>query len=524
MNSSNEGSELNEVTWIKSRPTSSYREGQSRGIQTSASDLGESNDCFEEPRRPATPSVRRSSLILGDLRALYAVDHQTEKACDFQESKQHFHVGLNPWKGVFDKVISELDETSLVRKVQAEKCLVVTKKINLRMLVHCFTLWRNTIIRSLEKNLTVSIESNSGYFKQRRRSVMQVWAHVALGINSKKKILERRRGGIERARESLTKRAGMLITPELVENEIRRLMNPTLSAWMTGHSQRTYFSLWRDHFRRHFELILQAKRYCNASIQSRVLLSWQSYTKASAQFTEENFKMDYKRLTQSTLFNNYKRTKSVVRNWRRYTKSMVGAQRKRRQILSRFVRESFLSWQCIKNRQQRVKRVALSNWIEIETVYIKRPFRCWRNIMENNHCRLVYESKLIQTFIRSKQRRILHRQFRQWLHQARFGRITSLYSRNQLAAGWAENKKRCMQMSSKLEEMQVKISSYDEMLITVRDLTKRLNMSEKARIEAEQKLAEVKEMNESLSRVNPIRAQEVLALFPLFGQNKCKLI
>ena len=524
MTSNNEGTEVNTLTWIRSRPTSSYREGQSRGSQTSASDLGDINECSEEPRRPVTPSVRRSSLILENLRALYAPDYPIANAHDFQESNEQV-AGLNPWRSAFDKVLSDLDETCNVRKLRERKCSVVANKINLRLLAHCFTFWRNNIFRSLENDFAISIESDSGYFKQRRRSVMQVWAHIALGVNSKKKILERRRGGIERARESLAKRltengeAGMLITPEMVQDEIRRLMNATLSAWMTGHSQRTFFTQWRELFRRHFEWTIQAKRHYSTSIQRRVLLSWQSYTKTGA-FTEGNFKMDYKRLTQAILFSNKRLITSVVLKWTKYTKSMVGAHRKRRQILSRFVRESLLGWRFIKNRQKYLKRVAFSNWIEIETVYIKRPFKCWRNITENNKCRLVYERKLIQTCMRSKQRRILYIQFRQWLHQTRFGRIASLYSRNDLARGWIENKNRCSQLSSELDEMQAKIGSFDELLITVRELTKRLKISEKARVEAEQNLAAVKEMNECLSRVNPIRAEEVFALFPLFGQNK----
>lgn len=121
-------------------------------------------------------------------------------------------------------MLAELKEICRLRQVDDEKCLILTGKRNRRALAHYFTCWRGSLVRVVKKDLMDSIESKAtGYFRQRKKSVIGFWSHVALGLNSKKNILERRRGGLEKARESLLKRleekgdVGMIITPDMID-------------------------------------------------------------------------------------------------------------------------------------------------------------------------------------------------------------------------------------------------------------------------------------------------------------------
>jgi hypothetical protein len=509
--SSNDQSEM---TWIRSRPSSaySYREGLSRGSQTSASDLGEINDILEVQSRPTTPSVRRSSLILGDLRALYAVRCQSPELRDLSE---------NPWRKVFrDKVLQGLDETCRLRQAQQELCLSLRKKSNRRLLASSFFCWRGKLVRSLKSDLEDRIKNEATpYFRQRKKSVLQVWSHVALGLNSKKKILERRRGGIERARESLTKRlaekgeAGLIVTPEMIDAEISRIMNTTLSTWMAGYSKRTYFTSWRHHTRRLFEQSMLAKKHNTAKMKRKLLVAWLVYTKVCIDRADGNF-INYKRLAEANAFNKRKVVVSVLQSWMNHTKVMMAAKTMRRRILSRTIRVCVVEWKRLVNQQRSLKHCVLMHWINIETDYMKHPFRCWRNIVDNNRCRLDYQMRLVKTFVRSKSRRKIYQLFHQWLHQTRYGRVTSLYTRNQLASGWIESKQRYEHLQ---EEMRSKIESHNELVATVCNLEEKLKVSERERLQAQDSLAEVKRINECLSRVNPICADHVLALFPLFG-------
>ena len=104
------------------------------------------------------------------------------------------------------------------------------------------------------------------------------------------------------------------------------------------------------------------------------------------------------------------------------------------------------------------------------------------------------------------------RHFRRWHHQGIYGRVTSLYSRNQLAHGWMESKQKCEQLPLALEQMQVKLDSYDGLQSKVQELEKKLKLYE-------MNLEDAKANNECLSRVNPLRSEQVLALFPLFGHS-----
>jgi hypothetical protein len=121
--------EGHEKVWIRSRPTSahSYREGTSRGSQTIASDLGD-NDIVDI--RPLTPSVRKSSLILGDLRALYAATNNPNVLGDLSSQLRP-----NKWSKLFEsKVLAELKEICRLRQIDGEKCMILTGKSNRRAL------------------------------------------------------------------------------------------------------------------------------------------------------------------------------------------------------------------------------------------------------------------------------------------------------------------------------------------------------------------------------------------------------
>jgi hypothetical protein len=62
-----------------------------------------------------------------------------------------------------------------------------------------------------------------------------------------------------------------------------------------------------------------------------------------------------------------------------------------------------LALEATTKSQRQTKDKVLLQWLGVESIYIKRPFRCWRNIVENNKCRM--EKRLIDTHLRCKRRR-----------------------------------------------------------------------------------------------------------------------
>ena len=483
-----------------------------------AIDADRNGNDTEKPSGPSTPSVRRSSLLLGDLRALYDVNNQINLLPSSRQSQMS-----NQWRKLFkDKVLIELDGISNQRRLDEHKCLVIEKKRNKRMLAHCFSFWRSNLVRSIKSDLVVSIEKNTtGYFRQRKRSVLHVWGNIALGLDSRKSILERRRGGLEQARESLTKRlaekgeSGLIITPEMIDSEIHRLVHNLLRKWMANYSKRNHFNSWREYFHPLYTRKSIATRHWAKKIQKRLLVSWLLHVRACIEHTDGNFKVNHKNIAEAIHFHQSNTTAFVIKNWRRYTKTTTGSRQLRRRILSQLAHKTLIHWKSVTKNQIGMKKHALSIWIDIQQTYIKRPFRCWRNIVDNNRCQQDYQRRLVKTFLRSIQRRNMYEQFRLWHHQAKYARVTSFYTRNQLAFGWLENKRMFEQLSKKMKVIQDRMDQPDELEATIQSLQMKLRKCEEARRQAEESLADTKGMNDCLSRINPICAEQVCALFPL---------
>ena len=478
----------------------------------------------EKPRsRPHTPSVRRSSLLLGDLRALYHVNNQVNLVPTSRQSLMS-----NQWRKVFrDKVLVELDVINSRRRLDEHKCLIVATKRNKRVLAHYFSFWQSNLVRSIKSDLVVSIENNTtGYFRQRKKSVLHVWGNIALGLDSRKSILERRRGGLEQARESLTKRlaekgeSGLIITPEMIDLEIHRIVHDLLRKWMAKYSKRNHFMSWRDHLHPLYKQKLLAKGHWAKRIQKRILVSWLLHVRACIEHTDGNFKVNHKKSAAASELYHHNTTTFVIKNWMRYTKATIGSRRLRRHILSRLARTSLIHLKLVTKNQIEMKRFALSIWIDIGQTYIKNPFRCWRNIVDNNKCRDGYERRLVTTFLHSIRRRNMYRHFRLWHHQAKYARVTSLYTRNQLAHGWLENKRMLEQLSMKTKELKDNVESSDELEASIQSLVVKLKKSEDARRQAEQSLTYEKAINDCLSRINPMCAEKVRELIPLVGASK----
>ena len=444
---------------------------------------------------------------MGDLQALYAGINDLKDVANDMSSRQLDK--SSPWSKLFsDKVLPELTTFTQARSIDDARCSGLRSKRGRRIIAHCFKFWRSTLIRAMKSDLLTSIESNNtSYFKQRKSNILKVWGHVALGLNSRKKILERRQDGTEKAREAL------IITPEMVDAEIRRFRMRNTTQWLSGYSQRTYFKLWRDSIGPYKENVDKSKKYVGVRICSAVLSSWLEVTRASIDQAEGNFSIDYRRLAEAKAFHHRNATKFIMRRWGQYSTRMASAQLMRRRVLSRLVRGCLKEWNQLKISQRKIKQNALSHWMDVEQVYLKQPFYCWRAIVATNKYKAFYEERMLATHLRAAGRKKLYKHFRQWLHQTRYCRVTSLYTRNELASGWVEQKRMSEQLWLQIEGMKSQLESYDELQSRLKSIEEKLIISERARFQAEKSLEEMK----CMTRINHMCQESVLALFPLFN-------
>lgn len=499
-----------------SRSGASFREACSRGSQTTTDDFEEE---FHQESHPATPAanVRRASFLLGDLRTIYSPPEiattdfpppvtsvQPEVRCPPRPS--------NPWCIHYrDNVLPELDRACQYRAVCNKKCLCFMREMAARSMARCFLCWRKSSLRHLTKTLSSTIEkNNTNFYKQRRVSLVKVWSHISIGL-SNEEVLQR--GTKELASETIAQRllrkhkGSATITTEIIDEEINHMAGIPMDTWLSNANIRTkttYLLRWREC--RHLPRKFFNKKLCRA-----VISCWRSQSKANTE--TETQTTDDSRYEEAKSFHYEKTTKAVMQQWNE--RSTYTAQRRR--TLFELCRVCLQLSQSIEDKQMENKRGAFLQWttaVETNRVYRALPFQQWRDLTLNEKYRSRVQSRLLFVYLRAKMRRQLWSTFRLWKHQSKYGRVTALYTRNELASGWMEQKQRCERLAFDI---------HDGKADQVRRLEEQLRQSEDARHVAERELSELRDANNDnsalFSGTSPFR-ESLEALYPLLMHGK----
>jgi len=472
-----------DMSWIRSRP--SFREACSRGSQTTTADPDEIDLLEKEEARPRSSAnnVRRASLLLGGLNALYnspcAEVADPERSIKFEIRSTPSHTC--PYNIYYhNQVIPELDRVLQCRRDWEDKCQSFQNELARRILHGCFVVWRTSNLKYIQKDLLASVDENSNsFFRQRRTSVVKVWSRISMGLNAQKEVFERR-GCTDLAAEAVARRVlsnnddGTSITGSTLDEEADSLISSRfgLDIWLSGYYKITYFRMWRDSIR--LPVMYYNKKLCRG-----ILVCWRDVTKVSS-----SLKLDYTRYIEAKAFSRRKMIRAVLRRWKR-----------RLQVQHDFARLCARLYQYSIER----KREVLHHWkiyMLTNQVYCRLPFQQWReHTFIEKHRSRIYD-RLLLVYLRSKARQKLRNSFRLWRQDVQCKEVTSLYTRNELASGLLDQKQKCTKLTHENDDMAKKIdclTQHEKKLeAQVSRLEIQLKKSEQARKIAEQKLSTLK--------------------------------
>ena len=474
-----------DMSWIRSRP--SFREAYSRGSQTTTADPDEFDLLEKEDEagpRSSANNVRRASLLLGGLNALY--NSQCAEV-DAQERSVRFEIRSPPSKTCpyniyyHNQVIPELTRVLQCRRDWNDKCQSFQNELVRRRLHNCFVVWRTSNLKYIQKDLLTSVDENSNnFFRQRRTSVVKVWSRISMSLNAHQKKVFERRGCTDLAAEAVAQRVlgnsndGTSITGSTLDEEADSLISSRfgLDIWLSGYYKITYFRMWRDSIR-------LPTMYYNKKLCRGILVYWRDETK-----TASSLAIDYTRYIEAKAFSRRKIIRSVFKRWKRRLQ----------------IQHSFASL-CARLYTSSVekKREVLHHWkiyMLTNQVYCKLPFQQWReHTFIEKHRSRIYD-RLLLVYLRSKSRQKLRDSFRLWKQDVKCKEVTSLYTRNELASGLLDQKQKCTMLTHKNNDMAKNVASFEQQQKKLESQVLRLEIqltkSEQARNIAEQELSTLK--------------------------------
>ena len=325
-----------------------------------------------------------------------------------------------------------------------------------KLIPRYFHAWKNTTIRFTRREIVEKVDRmDESYYKSKKRNILHVLSAVSLGASSRKKILQRRRNGLANARSSLVdtlasknQRKG-IITNEMVQVELRRIFHTELFQWNRKKYLASNFIVWRDIMQE----TRRSKLRAYSHFRSKFFVAWKCWTLKNITLISGDCTNSRDKHILVDSFRRKRLVGHAFRGWRIKARMYEYGKQMRRKILSHFVSEYLHEWHRITKHHRHTKRNILKRWKGYQKYTVYRSFSCWQIVIISLKQFRQDQDRFLSSYNRVKEKRQQWNIFRIWRQQARYGRVTSLYSRQDLLQKLAIQ-------SRKIDCLETQIESY----------------------------------------------------------------
>lgn len=312
--------------------------------------------------------------------------------------------------------------------------------------------WKNGTICFMKREIVQRVDNmDINYYCRKKRNVLRALSAISLGASSKKKILQRRRDGLSNARSRLTtiltgkQQSKGIITNEMVQLELRRIFHSEMCNWNRKRYLADCFANWKDDF----DMAKGLNQKANQHLKGKLFKFWRGWTLLQVELISASTPT-YRIFELETFQKKWCLVKPFIA-WRTKTRIYIKAKQMRRQLISRFVEHQFDEWQTFVKKSREIKTCVLQKWKDYKFITIGKPFLSWRDYAVHLKHLRQYRDSFVSSYSRMKKRRMLGKLFRTWRHQSRYGRVTSMYSRQELIQKLAAQSRKIDCFESKLK-------------------------------------------------------------------------
>lgn len=379
--------------------------------------------------------------------------------------------------------------------------------------------------------------------KKRQRKILLVicenWLETSVGPFARKLILGKRRKRLEVARESLEKKLGSTIIPyDLLQEEVyknafhemskrRQLQKLTICFKKLQRDSREAeirFQIALNHYSKKL-LRLTLKNWQRWSFTRNQGLDFPVYNWIEESNIDKQIILKVKRYNQVQvdIFADHRIMKYVFIGWRCLSHRLRRSKQIQIRSTSRAMKQFVTEWKRVSDKNRILHRTALTKWIDYSHWRRASIFIPWRTFVNESKLIRRDHDRLVTVYRRNKHRKQLYQTFRKWSHQAKYGRITALYSRNELMRTIVLQKKHCRQVDrlfdqciDKTEEMafslKQKESIIEKLKSIIEEKDKDLVKSKMAIHIAEQELMRLQSVVDCVTEVHPTVTKHILRI------------
>jgi len=135
-------------------------------------------------------------------------------------------------------------------------------------------------------------------------------------------------------------------------------------------------------------------------------------------------------------------------------------------LLSRRILQIIRSWRQLSKYYRSLRKLTFENWIGYARLIMSGPFSAWSDFVRGQRNRTAEHLRIAKSYIRWKSRQKLSVILRTWRHQAVFGRIDGLYTRQMLLKTVSEQKIFIISLEKSMADQVLELEDCKQVVLT----------------------------------------------------------
>jgi hypothetical protein len=219
--------------------------------------------------------------------------------------------------------------------------------------------------------------------------------------------------------------------------------------------------------------------------------------------------------------------KYIFYPWKEFYLMQHNVRKMLQRQLGRFCKANFLAWR-VKAKELRILRITtVDNWRGYARLLTQTPFQGWAEFVKGVKNHNNEQQRIVNSYLRWKWRQRIVIIMKRWRHQALYGRIDGLYTRQMLIASLNEQKIMTAGLEKMMAAQTVEVDECRE--LTERELNKRKLLENRLKESqenhhkskmyshhAEQEMKRMEAIIEAVALLNPRQVEHLKRLQPQF--------
>lgn len=456
--------------------------------------------------------------------------------------KRYYYQGVREWRWVRCRPVIWVLDILLSNQSKLDSGFhLLTMNRTMKTLNSIYTKWAAVYRQNVGMRRTMRRAVEERIWNKRHGFMLKHFAalrEVTIGIKSRKHASNERRKMIDQIRATLSKK--LMLGGDLgvvPDSEIMKVLNRRVVEEFQSRKQ-TLSKMYK--FRAFKKLVEMAKSFQKAArtfryrqLAGRCFFAWSEHTYLKSRGLDRKRwpgPRKYEVRYNQKRVDNFARIRCervVFAAWKAYFGIQHIVKLKYQHKVAMHMKAVFLGWKSIAKHQHDLRLQTYQNWVGYAGLMTEKPFKAWADFVKGQKNQYHEHLRIAKSYRRWKTRQKLAQIVKVWRHQALFGRLDGLYTRQMLLKTLGEQKMFTSTLEKLMADQTLELDECKRVLheeiekrkhgeSEITQLNSTINHMKMTNHHYEQELKRLTATVDSMAMINPKQMQHMQEKMPEF--------